>query len=175
MSKFAFIPLIRTFAMAAAVAAAGLALTSPAAAQPFVTTAQTCGAAHLAPAVEGDIITGFDDLNPADTNAASLRSRGIIVLTRSLAPVSAPAHGKVEYAGTVPNLGQVVILNIGHDFRVVLTGMDRVTVHTGETIDGGAQVGAMPAGRRDGAHFYMELRCGEEPVTPAGATLIAMQ
>ncbi len=175
MSKFAFTPPLRSFVMAIAVAAAGCFLAQPVAAQPLLTSAETCGAATLVPAAEGEVLTRFGEPNPADTGAVPLSSRGTILLTASGAPVSAPAHGRVEFAGPVANLGQVVILNIGADYRVVLTGLDRVTVHTGQRVSANDAIGAMPATDRHGAHLYMELRCGEEPVNPNGAVMLAMQ
>ncbi len=154
MLKFASRSLTRTFAMVIAVAAAGALQATPAAA------AQTCGSTGLAPVAHGEVVQAFGDY---DTQG--VKSRGVDILTNAQARVSAPAGGVVEYAGTLANMGKVVVINIGQDYRVVLADLSRVTVKAGQRVSAYDAVGAM-ADTAPGAVLYMELRCGEDPVDP---------
>ncbi len=129
----------------------------------------TCGTASLAPVAYGQVVTAFGDY---DTQ--SLKSRGVVIQTAGHAHISAPAAGTVEYAGAVENMGKVVVLNIGHNYRVVLTGLSALNVTTGQKISTYDVVGAMPNSATP-AKLYMELRCGEEPVNPIQTTLVAMR
>ncbi|WP_443748360.1 murein hydrolase activator EnvC family protein [Asticcacaulis solisilvae] len=147
----------------------GLLMTLPVHAQ------TTCAGAALSPAVEGHVVVGFGETNPADSTGAGLHSRGIVYATAGRASVTAPADGKVEFAGRVPNLGQVVILDIGDNYRVVLTGLDRLSVRTGQRVEAEDYLGAMPGIGHQTAHLYVELRCGEEPVNPVQTLTVAMR
>ena len=54
--------------------------------------------------------------------------KGISIATRPGAQVTAPCDGWVVYAGPFRNYGQVLILNAGGGYHVVLAGMDRISV-----------------------------------------------
>ena len=69
-----------------------------------------------------------------------------MIATRSGAQVTAPADGKVEFAGPFRSYGQVVILNPGGGYRVLLAGMDKVTADVGEFLRAGEPVGEMGSG-----------------------------
>ena len=140
-----------------------------------VRSAMACGGAMLSPAVEGNVIVGFGGENPGDTSGAGLHSRGIVYATDGHAAVTAPAGGTIEFAGAVDTLGKVVIVNIGNGYRVVLTGLDQVSVRTGQRVEADDRLGAMPGVGRQTSHLYMELRCGEEPVNPMQPMTIAMR
>lgn len=77
--------------------------------------------------------------------------------------VVAPAPGRVAYAGPHQAWGQVVLLDLGEGWTVVLAGLDRASVRTGERATAGAPVGTA----RDGAPVQFELRREERPVDPA--------
>lgn len=140
-----------------------------------VRAAFACGGAMLSPAVEGHVVVGFGDENPGDTSGAGLHSRGIVYATDGHASVTSPANGTIEFAGPVDTLGNVVIVNIGDGYRVVLTGLDRISVRTGQRVEADDRLGAMPGIGRQTSHLYMELRCGEEPVNPMQPLTIAMR
>lgn len=73
-------------------------------------------------------------------------TQGLMIATRSGAQVTAPADGKVEFAGPFRSYGQVVILNPGGGYRVLLAGMDKVTADVGEFLRAGEPVGEMGSG-----------------------------
>ncbi len=133
--------------------------------------AQNCGMTHLASVVDGNVWQGYGEVNPAYSNGQPLASRGIVYMTDARAQVAAPADGIVEYAGPVDNMGQVVILNIGRDYRVVLAGLSQVSVETGQTIRIHDRLGHMPRAGKEPSHLYMELRCGEETVNPLQSSI----
>ena len=61
------------------------------------------------------------------------------------AQVTTPADGKVD-SRTVPSYGQVVILNPGGGYRLLLAGMDKVTAERGRFLRAGEPVGEMGSG-----------------------------
>jgi murein hydrolase activator len=73
-------------------------------------------------------------------------TQGLMIATRAGAQVTTPADGKVEFAGPFRSYGQVVILNPGDGFRVLLAGMDKVTADVGEFLRAGEPVGEMGSG-----------------------------
>ncbi|HEY3814323.1 MAG TPA: peptidoglycan DD-metalloendopeptidase family protein [Caulobacteraceae bacterium] len=85
------------------------------------------------------------------------------------APVFAPASGRVEYAGPLKGWGQVLVIGLGGDWRVVLAGLDRVQVRSGAELSKGQGVGAMgPVTQNGGApQLFMELRRGPNVADPA--------
>lgn len=82
---------------------------------------------------------------------------GITYSTRPGAPVVAPADGKIIYAGPVPKLGRVLILDIGAGYDVLLAGLDRLDVRSGDAVLAGEPVGAMPKFDHE-SRLYFELR-----------------
>ncbi len=105
-------------------------------------------------------------------------SQGISVVTRADAQVVAPADGWVLYKGEYLNYGQIVILNPGQDYTILLAGLDAVNVDIGQFVLMGQPVGTMgsrtigraqPAGA--GAQrptLYIELRQDNRPLDPTG-------
>jgi septal ring factor EnvC (AmiA/AmiB activator) len=77
--------------------------------------------------------------------------------------VSAPAPAVVDYAGPLSGWGEVIILDLGPGWRVVLAGLDSVTVQPGSRVADGQALGKAP---EDG-EVYFELRREERPVDPA--------
>ena len=73
-------------------------------------------------------------------------TQGVMIATRAGAQVTAPADGKVEFAGPFRSYGEVVILNPGGGYRVLLAGMDKVTADVGEFLRAGEPVGEMGSG-----------------------------
>jgi septal ring factor EnvC (AmiA/AmiB activator) len=72
--------------------------------------------------------------------------KGISIATRPAAQVTAPCDSWVVYAGPFRNYGQVLILNAGGGYHVVLAGMDRISVNVGQFVLTGEPVGVMMDG-----------------------------
>ncbi|MGE3992695.1 murein hydrolase activator EnvC family protein [Pseudorhodoplanes sp.] len=72
--------------------------------------------------------------------------RGISVATRPGAQVTAPCDGWVVYAGPFRSYGQLLILNAGGGYHVVLAGMERISVDIGQFVLTGEPVAVMGSG-----------------------------
>ncbi|MBM3521119.1 MAG: hypothetical protein FJX63_10225 [Alphaproteobacteria bacterium] len=72
--------------------------------------------------------------------------KGVVIATRDGAQVTAPVDGKVEFAGPFRSYGQVLILNPGGGYHILLAGLGRITAGTGEFLRAGEPVGEMGAG-----------------------------
>jgi septal ring factor EnvC (AmiA/AmiB activator) len=69
--------------------------------------------------------------------------KGQSFATRPGASVTAPSDGWVVYSGPFRTYGQLLILNAGGGYHVVLAGMDRITVDLGQFVLAGEAVGVM--------------------------------
>ena len=69
--------------------------------------------------------------------------KGLSVATRAGAQVTAPADGWVVYAGPFRSYGQLLILNVGGGYHVLLAGMDRISVDLGQFVLTGEPVAMM--------------------------------
>jgi septal ring factor EnvC (AmiA/AmiB activator) len=78
--------------------------------------------------------------------------------------VIAPYAGRVEFSGPFKNYDNVVILNVGDGYFVLLTGLDDLFIDAGDTVRRGEPVGKLPS--RTGAELYIELRRNGSPVNP---------
>ncbi|KRB21026.1 MULTISPECIES: murein hydrolase activator EnvC family protein [Mesorhizobium] len=102
---------------------------------------------------------------------------GDMLATQSGAIVTAPADGNVLYAGPFRSYGQLLILNAGDGYHVVLAGMSRISVVTGQSVLAGEPVGAMGEARVASTsvsknvnatpELYVEFRKDGKPVDPA--------
>ncbi|CAN5434986.1 peptidoglycan DD-metalloendopeptidase family protein [soil metagenome] len=71
------------------------------------------------------------------------KTRGVFVATRAAAQVIAPADGEVEFAGLFRSYGQLLILNTGGGYHVLLAGMGEITALQGQFLKAGEPVGVM--------------------------------
>lgn len=73
--------------------------------------------------------------------------RGITISSIPGAIVTAPADGWVHFAAPYRGYGQLLIINAGSGYHVVLAGMDRLAVEMGQFVLAGEPVGFMAGGR----------------------------
>ena len=101
--------------------------------------------------------------------------KGLTVATRAGAQVTAPADGWVVYAGPFRTYGQLLILNVGGGYHVLLAGMDRISVDLGQFVLAGEPVATMGTGSHIAAILasgssqpvlYIEFRKDGTPVDP---------
>lgn len=92
--------------------------------------------------VAGSVIRRFGD---ADGTGHALQ--GTVIETNPGALVTAPADGWIVFAGTFRSYGQMVILNPGDGYHVVLSGMEGVTVQQGQFVVAGEPLATMGAKR----------------------------
>jgi septal ring factor EnvC (AmiA/AmiB activator) len=139
-------------------------LTGP---QPFSTLMK-----QVAYPVTGRVARRFGD---DDGNGGVMH--GDTVTTQSGAIVTAPSDGDVLYAGPFRSYGQLLILNAGDGYHVVLAGMGRISVAAGQSVLAGEPIGAMSearvastsaSGNENAApELYVEFRKDGKPVDPA--------
>ena len=92
--------------------------------------------------------------------------QGLTLSTSARSDVKAPYSGRVEFAGPFKNYENVVILNVGEGYFLLLTGLSNTIVDVGERLKRGDIIGALPASRTGSAEIYIELRKGGGPINP---------
>ncbi|SFF18174.1 Septal ring factor EnvC, activator of murein hydrolases AmiA and AmiB [Aureimonas phyllosphaerae] len=125
----------------------------------------------LVPPVSGALVRNFgekDDLGRP--------SSGVLLSARAGDLVTAPAEGHILYAGPFRSYGQLLILNAGGGYHIVLAGMSRIDVAVGQFVLAGEPLAAMGALRIASAaeadvsnaepSLYVEFRKDGKPVDP---------
>lgn len=77
------------------------------------------------------------------TSANSPLDKGITLETAVNAAVTAPADGWVLYAGGFRSYGQLLILNTGQGYNIILAGMEKINVSVGQFVLSGEPIGVM--------------------------------
>lgn len=72
-------------------------------------------------------------------------TEGQSIATRPGSNVTSPADGWVVYSGPFRSYGQLLILNTGDGYHVLLAGMDRIDAELGQFVLAGEPVGVMGA------------------------------
>jgi murein hydrolase activator len=103
-------------------------------------------------------------------------SEGMSVATNANATVISPADGWVVYSGPFRSYGQLLILNAGSGYHVILAGMDSVNVQLGQFVLVGepiARMGAQRIAGMDGVGLesmrpvlYVEFRKDDQSIDP---------
>lgn len=112
-----------------------------------------------------------------EADAAGIARPGLVIATRAQALVSAPWTGTIRYRGPFLDYGNVMILEPGAGYLLVLAGMAQVFGEVGEVVGAGAPLGLMggteasvearnATGANGSETLYMELRLGGLPVDP---------
>ena len=112
------------------------------------------------------------------------KSEGIVIETRHGAQITAPNDGWVMYAGEFRSYGQILIINAGGGYHVLLAGLSHTDVQVGQFVLAGEPVGMMPAAfqapkgaaqqskavqvkAQDNAPvLYVEFRKDQKPIDP---------
>jgi murein hydrolase activator len=122
--------------------------------------------------VAGEIWRSFGADNGLEGTTA-----GVFLTTQSRAQVLSPVDGVIEFAGNFRSYDQVVIVNPGEGYLVLLAGMNEITGLQGQSIRAGEPLGVMgdkPAPLQLVADLaqvktpvlYVEFRKKNEPVDP---------
>jgi septal ring factor EnvC (AmiA/AmiB activator) len=91
---------------------------------------------------------------------------GVSFMAPPAAQVIAPADAQVLYAGHYHKTGQVLILHSAGGYDLVLAGLERIDVRSGDQLLAGEPIGNMPQ-TSAGARLYFELRQNGKGVNPA--------
>jgi murein hydrolase activator len=90
--------------------------------------------------VAGTVVHNF-----GDTDGFGGTHKGISLATRAGSQVASPVDGWVVYAGPFRSYGQLLILNAGDGYHVVLAGMEGISVSLGQFVMMGEPVARMGA------------------------------
>jgi septal ring factor EnvC (AmiA/AmiB activator) len=101
--------------------------------------------------------------------------KGLSIATRAGAQVTAPCDGWVVYAGPFRSYGQLLILDAGAGYHVLLMGMERISVGPGQFVLTGEPVAAMGGGTQvttvasgpGQPILYVEFRKDGTPIDPS--------
>jgi septal ring factor EnvC (AmiA/AmiB activator) len=101
--------------------------------------------------------------------------KGISLATRVGAQVTTPCDGWVVYAGPFRSYGQLLILNAGGGYHVLIAGMERISVNIGQFVLTGepvatmgttSQVASILAANASQPVLYIEFRKDGTPIDP---------
>ena len=93
---------------------------------------------QLAYPVLGTRLRGF-----GDPDGFGGESKGLSIATRKAAQIVSPADGKVEFAGNFRSYGELLILDVGEGYHILLAGLGEVSVQPGQLVRAGEPVGQM--------------------------------
>jgi septal ring factor EnvC (AmiA/AmiB activator) len=145
------------------------ALKDPGRLAPAVAFAAMRGHLHLP--INGAKVRDF-----GDSDGVGGTQKGISIASHSGAEITAPCDGWVVYAGPFRSYGQLLILNAGGGYHVLLAGMERISVDLGQFVLTGEPVAAMGGGSQvstavaTGAKqpvLYVEFRKDGAPIDPS--------
>jgi septal ring factor EnvC (AmiA/AmiB activator) len=122
--------------------------------------------------VAGSVLRGF---NTPDGVGGT--QKGVALGTRSGAVVSSPADGWVAFAGPFRTYGQLLIVNAGGGYYILLAGMERINVSVGQFVVAGEPVAQMGDGAKAAVSLagadasqpvlYVEFRKDGTSIDPA--------
>ncbi len=125
---------------------------------------------HLRLPVNGVRIREF-----GGSDGAGGTQKGLSIAARPGAQITAPCDGWVVYAGAFRSYGQLLILNAGGGYHVLLAGMDRISVDLGQFVLTGEPVAVMGDGSQAATVttepkqpvLYVEFRKDGTPIDPS--------
>ncbi len=145
----------------------GATLGSPGRIKPEIAFAQAQGRLPL-PA-QGRQVLGF-----GEKTQYGGQSKGLVLETRQGAQVTSPCDGWIVYAGEFRSYGQLLIINAGGGYHVLLAGLSQIDVQPGQFVLGAEPVGTMsgwaqqtqPAAANSAPVLYIEFRKDGTPIDP---------
>jgi septal ring factor EnvC (AmiA/AmiB activator) len=145
--------------------AAKMAMLQPGRIQPSIPFANSQGLLPLP--VQGETLVRF-----GQSDQDGMSSKGIHLETREDAQVISPCDGLILYAGPFRSYGQLLIINPGGGYHVVIAGMDRIDVQHGQYVLAGEPIAAMGAATQTGERspkrptLYVEFRRDQQSIDP---------
>jgi murein hydrolase activator len=132
---------------------------SPSPAAPVGTAPGVASAKPVSPAA-GTKVRGFGQPMPGG------RAEGLTLATRAAAQVIAPLDARVQYAGVFRTYGLMVILDVGGDVLVIVSGLDALYPQAGQWVLAGEPIGRMADRKSPSPELYLEVRRKGEPIDP---------
>lgn len=84
-----------------------------------------------------------------------VRSEGLTLATRSGAQVIAPLDARVQYAGEFRTYGLMVILDVGNNVLVIVSGLDTIYTEAGQWVLAGEPIGRMAGKKSPSPELYL--------------------
>jgi septal ring factor EnvC (AmiA/AmiB activator) len=148
---------------------AAASLKEPARLAPKIAFAEARGLLPLP--VAGWIFRDF-----GDPDEVMGQAKGISITARPGAVVSSPSEGIVAHAGPFRGYGQLLIINAGNGYHIVLAGLGHIDVATGQPVLAGEPIGEMGEGNllttevakasSAGPVLYVEFRKDGSAINP---------
>lgn len=107
--------------------------------------------------VDGRLVTGLGELSDE-----GVRSRGLTIAPQPGAQVVAPAAGRVVFARTFRDYGQVVIIDHGGGWTSLVAHLGDVSVKVGDQLNQGSPIGHAEGG--NAPRVIVELRRRDRPI-----------
>lgn len=107
----------------------------------------------------GQVIARF-----GEETVPGVREDSIAIATRPSAVVTAPYGGKIDWADNFGRLGNVIIIDVGEQYRLVLIGLGRLDVRSGQQVGAGEPLGIM--GDSDPGILKLQIRRRDVPINP---------
>ena len=145
------------------------ALHDPGRLTPAVAFATTRGHLHLP--VNGTKVREF-----GASDGLGGTQKGLSIASHPGAQITSPCDGWVVYAGPFRSYGQLLILNAGGGYHILLAGMERISVDLGQFVltgepvavmGGGSQVSVTAAAKSKQSVLYVEFRKDGTPIDPS--------
>lgn len=122
---------------------------------------------------QGEVLKQFGQDNGLGTTLD-----GLALATQPKSNVISPVDAKIEFAGPFRSYGQLLILNAGEGYLLLLAGMNQISAEIGQTVRAGEPLGTMGEGPSSVALIgndinnaqpvlYVEFRKNNEPVDPS--------
>ncbi|MCY6383454.1 murein hydrolase activator EnvC family protein [Hoeflea prorocentri] len=122
-------------------------------------------------------VAGSQKFGFGEDDGSGQTLQGMTVSTVADAIVTAPADGWVVYSGPFRSYGELIILNAGDGYHLVLAGMGRTNADIGQFVVAGEPIGRMTRTKVVSASvlalasteptLYIEFRKNGKPVDPA--------
>lgn len=101
------------------------------------------------------------------------QSKGIVLETRAGAQITSPCDGWIVYSSEFRSYGQLLIINAGDGYHVLLAGLSQVDVQPGQFVLAAEPVGTMSnapvegGGKGSAPVLYVEFRKDNRPMDPS--------
>ena len=120
--------------------------------------------------------SGRQILGYGDETKFGTKSKGLAIATRPTAQITSPSDGWVVFAGPFRSYGQLLIINGGEGYHVLLAGLSQIDVSLGQFVIRGEPVGVMGksgkpnqsnSGQDTNPILYIEFRKKGQPINPS--------
>lgn len=109
--------------------------------------------------VQGPLVVPYGKIDEKSPDG-----KGIVLRARPKAFVLAPTTGTVLFAGPFRSYNKILIIGFNKLYTLLLTGMDNLSVKTGQTVRVGDPVGQMSPDSK--TYLYLEMRKNGSAVKP---------